>query len=108
MTLFRCWQNLYSVYSPGLGPCLGWRVPWARFKDLWSPAWVSCSSFDGFSFSVPMFIIGVFSGRVTNYESLVLATSEFPEKHLIIQSINTVTNIKSTPNTQEMLSNTLS
>ena len=46
-------RTLYSVYSPGLGPCLGWRVPWAWFKDLWSPAWVSCSSFDGFFFQCP-------------------------------------------------------
>ena len=39
------------------------------------------------------------------YVSLVFATSEYPEKHLIIQSMNTVMNIKSTQNTQEMLSN---
>ena len=41
--------------------------------------------------------------------SLVFVTSEFPEKRLIIQSVNTVLNyIKGTQNTQEMFSNTLS
>ena len=35
-------------------------------------------------------------------------TSKSPEKRLIIQSLNTVMNIKSTQNTQEMLSDTLS
>ena len=42
------------------------------------------------------------------YVSLVFVTSIFPEKRLIIQTINTVMNIKSTQNTQEMFSNSRS
>ena len=70
---------MYTVPDLGLASGGGFHGPGLKISGL--QLGFSCSRFDGFSFSVPMFIIGVFSGRflsricVVTVPTLILNTA---------------------------------